>query len=63
MKIQLGFTKNQVISTLKVGLFIGGSAFIDYIISVTNGTQFGQFTAIINMLAVAIKQFVFAEKK
>jgi len=63
MKVQLGFTKKQLINTLKVGLWIAGSVFVDYIISVTSGSEFGQYTIYINMIAVTLKNFVFAEKK
>lgn len=60
--MQLGFTKAQVISVVKVGLYIGVSALLDYLISQTTGSQFGVFTGPINFLLVTAKKFVSVEK-
>lgn len=51
-------TKSQLVSIVKVALFIGASAAIDFLISETQGTQFGTLTPIINLALVTIKQFV-----
>ena len=62
MSIKLGFTKAQVLNTLKVALFIGISALLDYLISATSGTQFGVFTGIINLGLVALRNFIKSEQ-
>lgn len=56
--MKLGFTKEQILKVVKVALWVGVSAMIDYLVSVTKGTQFGQLTGIINIVLVILKQFV-----
>lgn len=56
--MELGFTKKQALKVLKVGAWIAVSAFLDYLISQTTGTQFGMLTSIINFVLVTLKQFV-----
>lgn len=56
--MQLGFTKNQVIDTLKVIGYVAVSAVLDYLISQTTGTQFGVLTPIINIVLVTLKNFI-----
>ncbi len=59
--MQLGFTKAQILKVLKVGAWIAVSAFLDYVISQTSGTQFGMLTPVINFVLVTLKQFVSKE--
>lgn len=49
-------TKDQWKKVLVATLYVGGSAMLDYVISITQGTQFGTLTPIINIVAVTIKQ-------
>lgn len=49
--------KAQVVKILKVALYVGVSAALDYLISLTTDTQFGTLTPVINITLVAIKQF------
>jgi len=49
-------TKDQWKKVLVAMLYVGGSAMLDYVISITQGTQFGTLTPIINIVAVTIKQ-------
>lgn len=56
--MQLGFTKAQLLTVLKVGLWIAVSAFLDYLISQTTDMQFGVLTGVINFTLVTLKQFV-----
>lgn len=51
-------TKNQLVGLLKVAIYIGVSAAIDFLISETAGTQFGSLTPFINMALVAAKAFL-----
>lgn len=51
-------TKSQLVSIVKVALYVGVSAIIDYLISLSQGTQFGTLTPIINLVLVTLKQFV-----
>lgn len=60
--MKLGFTKKQVVSTLKTAGYIALSAGIDFLLSATTGTQFGPLTGIINLGLVAFKQFITEEK-
>lgn len=49
-------TTQQALKVLKAALYVGVSAALDYLISVTAGTQFGVLTPVINVGLVAIKQ-------
>ena len=49
-------TKAQWKKVLTATLFVGGSAMADYVISITQGTQFGTLTPVINIVAVLVKQ-------
>lgn len=49
-------TKNQVLSIAKVALYVGLSAVIDYLISLTTEMQFGQLTPLINLVLVTVKK-------
>ena len=49
-------TKDQIMSILKVSLYVGVSAILDYLISISTGSQFGLFTPIINIVLVTIKK-------
>ena len=49
-------SKDQAISILKVTGYVAVSAAIDYLISITTGSQFGVFTPIINIVLVTIKK-------
>ena len=48
--------KDQAISIIKVTGYVAVSAAIDYLISITTGSQFGIFTPFINILLVTIKK-------
>jgi uncharacterized membrane-anchored protein len=56
--MELGFTKEQLLKVLKVALWVAVSAFLDRLIAETTGSQFGAFTGIINVVLVALRQFV-----
>ena len=49
-------SKDQALSILKVTLYVAASAAIDYLISITTGSQFGIYTPIINIVLVTIKK-------
>ena len=49
-------SKDQALSILKVTIYVAVSAAIDYLISITTGSQFGAFTPIINIVLVTIKK-------
>lgn len=48
--------KAQITKVLKAALYVGVSAALDYLISQTTGSQFGVFTAPINVALVYVKQ-------
>lgn len=48
--------KEQAVKIVKAGFYVGVSALIDYLISETQGTQFGTLTPLINVILVSIKQ-------
>lgn len=56
--MQLGFNKEQALKVLKVAVWVGVSALLDYLISQSNDMQFGQLTGLINIVLVALRQFV-----
>lgn len=62
--MKLGFTKNQVFKVLKAALYIGASAIISYLVTLTTDQPelFGQYTAVINLVLVILKQFVTEDK-
>ena len=51
-------SKSQLLSLVKVALYIGVSAILDFLISETAGTQFGTLTPFINMALVGLKSLV-----
>ena len=56
-------SKDQAISILKVTVYVAISAAIDYLISISTGTQFGIFTPIINIVLVTIKKLFTSPEK
>lgn len=46
----------QAKKVLKVAVYVGVSALLDYLISQTTGSQFGMLTPLINVFLVSIKQ-------
>lgn len=48
--------KEQGIKVLKAAVYVSLSALIDYLISETQGTQFGTLTPLINVILVTTKQ-------
>lgn len=55
-------TKNQLKSILKVSVYVGISAVIDYLISQSTDMQFGQLTPLINVALVTIKKLFTVEE-
>lgn len=55
MKISV-LSKEQAFKVLKAGLYVGISAALDYVISATQGTEFGVLTPLINVALVTLKQ-------
>lgn len=49
-------SKSQAVKVLKVALYVGVSAALDYVISATQGTEFGVLTPLINIALVTLKQ-------
>lgn len=49
-------TKEQGVKVLRAAVYVSLSAGIDFLISQTQGTQFGTLTPIINVALVTIKQ-------
>lgn len=49
-------TKEQGLKILKATIYVGISAMLDYLISISTGSQFGVWTAPINVALVTIKQ-------
>lgn len=60
--MKLGITKKQALDLGKVCGWIAISAVLDYLISITTSTEFGQLTPVINFVLVAFKKLVTAEK-
>jgi hypothetical protein len=60
--MKLGLTKKQALDLGKVCGWIAISAVLDYLISITKSTEFGQLTPVINFVLVAFKKLVTAEK-
>jgi hypothetical protein len=46
----------KISKVVKVALYIGASAAIDYLISATTDSQFGVLTPFINLLLVTVRQ-------
>jgi hypothetical protein len=55
--------KYQALNILKVTLYVSVSAGIDYLISISTGSQFGIYTPIINILLVTIKKLFTTPEK
>ena len=55
-------TKSQWGSVLKVAVYVGISAVLDYFISLTTDMQFGQLTPLINVVLVAVKKLFTVEE-
>lgn len=51
-------TREQSLKILKAAVYVGLSATLDYLISVTAGTQFGVLTPVINVALVTVKQLL-----
>jgi hypothetical protein len=51
-------TKSQALEIAKVAIYLSLSAGLDYLISMSTGSQFGVFTPIINIALVTIKKFI-----
>lgn len=49
-------TKKQLVSIGKTAVYVGVSATLDYLISESQGTQFGTLTPLINIALVTVKQ-------
>jgi hypothetical protein len=49
-------SKEQAMQVLKAALYVSISAGLDYVISETQGTQFGTLTPLINTVLVVIKK-------
>jgi hypothetical protein len=49
-------TKDQAKAILKAALYVSISAGLDYLISESQGTQFGVLTPLINVVLVTIKK-------
>lgn len=60
--MSLGLTKKQVFDIGKVAGYVAISAVLDYLISITTATEFGQLTPVINLVLVAFKKLVTTEK-
>lgn len=48
--------KAQAMKILKVTIYVAISAALDYLISISSGTQFGTLTPLINILLVSVRQ-------
>ncbi len=63
--MKLGLTKKQALKIAKTALYIGASAILGYLTTLTtdNPQAFGEATIIINMILVTLKQFVTTENE
>lgn len=50
--------KKQMLEILKATAYVGCSAILDYVISISIGTTFGTLTVPINILAVFLKKLI-----
>ncbi len=48
----------EAFKIFKAVIYVSVSAGLDYLISITTGSQFGVFTAPINILLVSLRQFI-----
>lgn len=48
--------KAQAMKIVKVTAYVAISAALDYLISISSGTQFGTLTPLINILLVSVRQ-------
>lgn len=48
--------KAQAVAVVKAAVYVGISAALDYVISVTQGTEFGVLTPVINIVLVTVKK-------
>ena len=62
--MKLGLTKNQALKIAKAALYIGASAIISYLITLTTNQpeMFGTYTGLVNLVLVFLKQFVSEDK-
>ena len=60
--MSLGLTKKQALDIGKVAGYVAISAVLDYLISITTASEFGQLTPVVNIVLVAFKKLVTAEK-
>ena len=60
--MKLCITKKQALDIAKVAGYVAISAVLDYLISITTASEFGQLTPVINFVLVAFKKLVTAEK-
>ena len=51
-------TKAQLVNLVKVAVYVGLSASLDFLLSQTTGSQFGVFTPVINLVLVSLKALV-----
>lgn len=61
--MSISLDKKQMLSILKVALYLGVSAALDFLISQTTDTQFGQLTPVINVALVTVKKLFTTENK
>lgn len=55
--------KEQALKIAKATAYVGVSAMVDYLISITSGTQFGALTPVINIALVTVKQLLTEPKE
>jgi len=62
--MHLGLTKNQALKIAKTALYLGASAIISYLITLTTNQPdlLGQYTVLVNLVLVFLKQFVTEDK-
>lgn len=62
--MKLGLTKNQALKIVKTALYLGASAILGYLITLTTNQPdlLGQYTVIVNLALVFLKQFVTEDK-
>ncbi len=60
--MKLGLTKKQALDLGKVCGWIAISAVLDYLISITTASEFGQLTPFINLALVAFKKLLTEDK-
>lgn len=62
--MKLGLTKNQALKIVKTALYLGASAILGYLITLTTNQPdlLGQYTVVVNLVLVFLKQFVSEDK-